>query len=471
MQAKKIESSYQLSPMQQGMLFHTLLARHSGVYIQQLCCGLHEVLNVAAFVAAWERATERHAVLRTSFRWDGVEGPLQLVHKRVEIPFERHDWRGLGPEEQERRLDEHVEQDRRRGFEPEQAPLMRLALFRMAEADYRLVWTSHHALLDGRSRLLLLEEVFELYRALREGGEPRLASPRPYGDFIEWLRGRDQTAAGKFWREELKGFNAPTPVGASGTAAAREAAAGRHAVQGLRLSADDTSALRSFARRHELTLNSLLQGAWALLLSRHAGTQDVVFGTTRACRRTAFEGADGMIGLLINTVPVRISVEPDAPLLPWLKGLRAQGVALREYEHTPLYKIQEWSEVPAGLPLFESILVFENYQLNVLLRSAGGAWLDRDFRLLEQSDYPLALLGYDGDELLLRLAYSRDRFEDEAAARMLSQLHTLLFGMARGEERRLCELTLLTEAERRRVLYEWNDTETPFAREACVHEL
>jgi amino acid adenylation domain-containing protein len=468
MRAEKIESSYQLSPMQQGMLFHSLLARHSGVYIQQMCCALRERLDVPAFVSAWERAAARHEVLRTSFRWGGVEGPLQLVHERVEVPFEQHDWRSLAPEAQEKRLDEYVAQDRRLGFEPERVPLMRLALFRMADADYRLIWTSHHALFDGRARLLLLREVFDLYRMLREGREPQLPTPRPYSDFIEWLRGRDLSAAEAFWREELKCFNTPTPVGAAARGAATD---GRHAARELRLSAGDTSALRSFALRHGLSFNTMLQGAWALLLSRYAGVEDVVFGTTRAGRQAALEGADSIVGLLINTVPVRVRVEPDASLLPWLKGLRARNVRLREFEHTPLVRIQEWSEVPAGRPLFESLIVFENYQLNDLLRSDGGEWSDRDFRLLEQTDYPLVLLGYGGDELLLKLAYSRDRFEDDDAVRMLGQLHTLLLGMASGEERRLCELTLLTEAERRRVLYEWNDTETPFARETCVHEL
>ncbi len=146
--------------MQQGMLFHSLYAPQSGVYIQQLICALPENLNVSAFERAWQRVVKRHPVLRASFRWEGLDEPLQEVHQHVRLPVAEQDWRGLSARQQENRLEAYLQADRQRGFKLTEAPLMRLALFRVAAADYRLIWTSHHTLLDGRSRLLVLKELF-----------------------------------------------------------------------------------------------------------------------------------------------------------------------------------------------------------------------------------------------------------------------------------------------------------------------
>ncbi len=466
-----IEDVYQLSPMQQGMLFNYLYAPQSGVDIVQMICTLHEDLNVPNFERAWRRVVERHAVLRTSFRWEHLREPLQEVHQHVALPLKREDWRDRSAMEQEKQLAEYLEADRRSGFDLTEAPLMRIALFHAAEADHRCVWTFHHAVLDGRSFPLILKEVFALYEAYCRGEDLQLKLPRLYRDFIGWLQQQDLSKAEAFWRQSLKGFTAPTPLivdRASGNE--RDEAEGRGA-RAIVLPETATSALRSAAQKYELTLNTMVQGAWALLLSRYSGEEDVIFGATRACRRSTLDEAESMVGLFINTLPIRVRMPPGMSVLTLLKDLRAQQVALREYEHTSLVKVERWSDVPGGMPLFETLLVFENYLLNSALRALGGRWENREFRLAEQPNYPLTICIYSDAYLLIKAYYDRQRFDDATIERMLGHFQTLLENMATNLEPSLCDLPLLTDSERHQLLVEWNNTTVEYPRGQGLHEL
>lgn len=466
MKVETLEASYQLSPMQQGMLFHSLYEQ-SGVNIEQMICRVHEHLNFSAFEQAWQRVIERHAVLRTSFCWDANE-PQQYVHRQVKLSLEQQYWCGLSAKEQQERLQTYLQLDRRQGFELTEAPLMRLALFQLSESDYQCVWTFHHALLDGRSLPLILQEVFAFYDALCHGDDLQLEQPTTscYRHYIEWLQQQELSKAETFWRQLLQGFTAPTPL-----ANAKTPKQANFGEQELRLSVASTSRLQSLAQQHQLTLNILVQGAWALLLSRYSGEIDVVFGATRACRRSSVAGAESMVGLLINTVPVRVSVSPELALLPWLQELRAQWICLRDFEHTPLIKIQEWSDIPGGTPLFNSLLVFENYGLNSKLRSLGGRWENIEVRLLEQTNYPLTLMGYAEPELLLKIKYDQQWFDDATIARMLGHIQTVLESIAANPWQCLGELPLLTAAERHQLLVEWNNTKVDFPKHLCINQL
>jgi amino acid adenylation domain-containing protein len=480
MRVENIEDSYPLSPLQQGMLFHSLYAPRSGVDIEQIVCALHEDLDASAFEQSWQRVVERHPVLRTSFRWKGLDQPIQKVHPHIRCPLEQQDWRDLSDRERRVQLDAYLRTDRQRGFELTDAPLMRLALFRCAEADYQLIWTFHYMLLDDQSLPLILKEVFAFYGAFCRGQDLQLEHPRPYRDYIEWLQQQDLFEAEVFWQQVLKGFTAPTPlvVGRISRSSVCGLQVGGqsdedYGVQQIWLSVALTSALQSLAQRHQLALNTLVQGAWALLLSRYSSEKEVVFGATKACRRSALDGVgtESMVGLLVNTLPVRVRVPPEMPVLAWLKELRAQSFAARKYEHTPLVKIQEWSDVPRGVPLFESLLVFENNLLNSALRSQGRNWENREFRLLRQTNYPLLLAGNVDTALLVRLEYDRCRFEDTAIRRMLGHVQTLLQSFVANPGQHISNLPLLTEAEQHQLLVEWNDTKADYPYNACIHEL
>jgi hypothetical protein len=285
-----IQDSYPLSSVQQGMLFHSLYNPKSGVYVQQVSCDLHEALNVSAFNQAWQLVAARQPVLRTTFRYDSGDRPVQEVHHRVTIPWQEQDWRGLRESEQEKRFVLYLETDRRIGFAFGTSPLIRVAVFRLDEAEYRFVWTSHHALLDGRSYRIVLKELFSFYDACLEGRDLLLPTPRPYRDYIDWLEKQDFNEAKMFWRSMLDGIVAPTALLSQHVRPPAPNQECNHAKLELRLCRRLTQALQLLAERHALTPNTLLQGAWALLLSRYTGQHDIVFGATRAARHGTVAG-------------------------------------------------------------------------------------------------------------------------------------------------------------------------------------
>ena len=465
-----MEDLYPLSPMQQGMLFHSVYAPDSGMYTGQLSFALRGELDAEAFARAWQRAVERHAILRTSFIWENLDEPLQAVNKGVRARLEQHDWREWAAE-QERRLAVLLEEERRRGFDLAVAPLMRLKLVRLGTESYRLVWTHHHLLLDGWSLSLLLREVFDDYEALRRGVDARPPRARPYRDYVAWLRQQDASRAESFWRAYLAGFLAPTPLAVDHAPAdaAREPETLRRRAC---LSAEATGRLRALARQHRLTLNTLVQGAWALLLSRYSRERDVLYGATVAGRPASLAGVDEMIGLFINTLPVRVRVPAELPVLEWLRRLQAAQVSAREYEHSPLVEVQAWSEAPRGRPLFESLLVFENYPVDARALGRGAGLEASDVRWFDQTNYPLTLVAVPGQELTLELLYDGRRFNGDVIERMLGHLQTILDSFTADPSRPLSRVPLVTPAERRLLLSQWSDTrrDNPW-RGRRVHQL
>jgi amino acid adenylation domain-containing protein len=471
MKMENLEDLYELSPMQQGMLFHSLADPESGVYVELLSCVVHGKLNVSAFKRAWQRVMERHSVWRTSFYWEGLDKPIQVVNRGLDLPWEQHDWRGLSPVEQQKQLEALLQTERKLGFDLAQAPLMRLTLIQADEDAYHFIWSHHHLLLDGWSLSLVLKEVFAFYEAFCRGQDLHLEYSRPYRDYIDWLQQQSLSEAEAFWRQTLKGFSAPTPLAVDRALASLSSEAHSYSEHQIQLSAVVTAELQSLARQHQLTLNTLVQGAWALLLSRYSGQQDVVFGATVSGRPADLVGVESMVGLFINTLPVRVSVSPEADLVDWLKQLQAQQVELRQYEYSPLVQVQGWSDVPRGLPLFESIVVFENYPVDASLQQQDGGLEIGNVRGVEQTNYPLTVVVGPGTQLLLRLSYDCRRFDADTITRMLGHLQTLLEGIATDPQQRLVDLPMLTQTERQQLLVEWNNTQVDYPKDVCIHQL
>ena len=410
-------------------------------------------------------------VLRTRFEFDKKsEIAVQVVIAAATVPFEACDWRALPSDEQEQRFTALLREDRHRGMHIDKAPLLRLTLVRMDESEYRLLWTFHHLLLDGRSFPVVLNEVFAFYGAIGEELSLELPTPRSYRLFIEWLQAHEVAHSEAYWRKELKGFAAATPLVVDRTANRENESLDRQGDHRVFVDERTTSALKSFAASEGVTLNTLLQAAWALLLSRYSGEQNVMFGVVRACRKGTVDGAQDMVGLFINTLPLRVDVPLNLPLGEWLKQLRAKWMALREHEHTPLVQIQKWSEVSGGKPLFESILMFENYELNRRMQGQGGRWATRSFRLYEQTGYPITLTVYSGDELCLQIEFDKSRFEPSTITRMMGHLRALLEGMPPGSQQRLIGLPMLTAGELRQLTVERNATDQQFFQ-GTVHGL
>ncbi|HWS53679.1 MAG TPA: amino acid adenylation domain-containing protein [Pyrinomonadaceae bacterium] len=476
MNAADIEDIYGLSPAQQGILFEELAAPSEGCYVVQLLLTLAGRLDEGALARAFALACERHPVLRTSFHWQQAGRPLQVVRRRAPFaPPAQLDWRGLGEPEWRARLRGLLDEDRRRGFDFAQPPLMRLTLIRTGGDGRHLLLTFHHLLLDGWSLSALLAEVFSSYEALAGGRRPAPPPPpRPFRDFIAWLQRQDMARAESFWREYLRGFREPTrlPLTAPGPPPGPHPARG-HAEHRVVLTGEATRALQRLARTHRITLNTVAQGAWAVLLSRYAGSGEVVFGATVSGRPAELEGVERMLGLFINTLPVRARVEGGARVGEWLRGLQGRGAEARQYEYAPLSEVRRWGEVGGGLPLFDSILVFENYPVESGLRERAGA--DALLRVervegFERTNFGLALAVIPGRELELRLGYDPARFGRGAIGRLVAHLSALLAEMAANPEQRVSQLPSLTDEERA-LLAGWNDTRRDYGRGLCAHEL
>ncbi|HVR96706.1 MAG TPA: amino acid adenylation domain-containing protein [Thermoanaerobaculia bacterium] len=468
MDPRRVEDFYPLSPLQQGMLFHTLEAPGSGVYCEQLSCLLEGPLDETAFQATWDRVAERHAVLRTGFVWEGVKEPVQVVYRGLGVPLDCRDWRSCPGDEQRRRLAPFLDEDRRRGFDLAKAPLLRLTLLRLGEEERFFVLTHHHILLDGWSMPLVLGEAFALYGAFSRGEELELPRPRPYRDYIAWLRRRDLAAAREYWQRRLAGFAEPLDLDpVLGREAGGEQGGGRIET---RLEAAATAALQGFARRHRLTLYTLVEGVFSLLLGAYTGRRDVVFGTTVSGRPADLPGVEEMVGPFINTVPARVAMRGDDELVSWLQVSMAQQAELRQYEQTPLAQIQGWSEMGRGRPLFECLLVFENHPSTVATDGSTALRL-QDVQARGATNYPLTLVAVTGPEMVLRLLWDERRFAAPAIQRLLGHLATLLAAMPGHAGRLLRDLPLLPEAERHRLLIELAAAARSEGPQPCLHEL
>lgn len=467
-----IQDIYELSSMQHGILFQCLYTPDIGAYFQQFSCTFQGNLNVSLFKQAWQQVIERHTVLRTSFHWKELSKPLQVVHRQIELSLQQYDYRSMSLQEQKEHLEAFFRKDREQGFELSKAPVTRLCLIQIAEDTYKFVWSHHHILLDGWSVFFLLNEVFTFYyKALCQGKEILLEQPRPYKDYIAWLQQQELSKTQVFWQQVLKGFTAPTLLGVDKAPGRLVEQKDNYREQQLQLSAATTATLQSFASKHQLTLNTLVQGAWGLLLSCYSGKEDVLFGAVVSGRPAELEGVEAMVGLFINTLPVRLKISSNSVVLSWLKQLQNQQAEARQYEYTPLVQIQRWSDIPHGQPLFESILAFQSYPIDVSLQKQSESLNISDVHFIERTHYPLTLVVVPGVELSFQLIYNEFRFDAAIITRMLGHLQTLLVEMVVNFDQRLSDISVLKAEERHQLLLEWNDTQINYPEDKCIHKL
>ncbi|MGY3450250.1 amino acid adenylation domain-containing protein [Bradyrhizobium sp. USDA 4353] len=465
--ARAVADLYPLSPLQRGLLFHSLYEPDAAVYVISLACRLHGTLDAAAFERAWQLVVARHAVLRTAFVGHELDRPQQLVLRQVELPFVHEDWRHLSSTEQAARFAELQRTERSRSFDFAQPPLMRLCLVRIGDDDHRLLWNVHHIVLDGWSLPLLLDEVFAAYQALSRRETPVLSEVRPFKDYIGWLQRQDVVRAEAYWRRRLAGFDTPSSFGLARPAATSQAdAAERHAELHGELALAD---LDRFARQHRLTVNTLVQGAWALLLGRYGRSEDVVFGVTVSGRPADLAGVERTVGLFINTLPLRVELPGQATVLEWLAEIQDRQSELTDHQSTSLADVQRWSEVSDGTALFESIVAFENYPVEMTAVSGQQQLRISEVQPLERTNYPLTLQVTVGSALSFRLIADTTRFAAEAAGRLVTHLVRLLGEIVADPARPISAIPLLSGEERDEVVRGFNATEVSYPQ-GLLHE-
>jgi natural product biosynthesis luciferase-like monooxygenase protein len=472
--ARPASHGYPLTPLQQGMLFHQLTSSgaisgaSSGVDVEQIVGRLDHALDLEHFRRAWAQVLARHEALRIAFAWEGLEEPRQTPVDTVDVLCTELDVRGM---DAEAKLLEVLAAERAERFDLSRAPLLRWRVLRTGDNACIVVWTFHHLVLDGRSFPQVLSEVFACYDALRDGRTATFPPAKQFREHIAAVRARERMAEEPFWRTYLEGFGGPVSLPLAKPArAALEGQPMRGEKRG-KLGQAATTALRGLAEEHRLSLNTLVQGAWALLLSRYTQERDVVFGCVRACRRSTVEGADEIVGTFINTLPFRAKVDEELPLVEWLAQLRASQRAIGPNEHAALADIQRWSRVAVGAQMFDSILVFDNALLDTHVKSLPGNWTGRRFELFEQTIYPLTLYVYAEPGLDLKLAYDRTAISDTSAARLVACLATLLEEFGADPKRTLEQIPMLPAPEARDALEGWKRARTPYAKDAVIADL
>ncbi len=458
--ARDIADLYPLSPMQQGMLFHSLNQQEGGAYINQLRVDVRG-LDIERFHAAWQTTVDSHEVLRASFL-SGQAQALQLIRKQVTLPLQALDWQGR--EDLAAALDTFAEGDRQRGFDLENDPLLRLTAIKTEPGLHHLIYTNHHILMDGWSNSRLLGEVLQRYAGAQV--------PAPKGrfrDYIQWLGAQDAAANQAFWAEQLQAFDEPTRLA---QAIRRPEGAVVHGQGEWHQALDEatTQRLIAFSRQQHLTVNTVVQAAWLLLLHRYTGQAGVSFGATVAGRPAALVGIEEQLGLFINTLPVFAQVRAEQPVEQWLAQLQAQNLGLREHEHTPLYEVQRWAG-RAGESLFDTLLVFENYPVAEALQQGAPAGLEfGHVHSREQTNYPMTLAVTLGQQLKVHYSFNRALFADAAVQRLGEHFFTLLVQLAERATAPVGELIMLSPAEHQR-LQGYNDTAAVHPVDRPIHRL
>ncbi|HSX59050.1 MAG TPA: amino acid adenylation domain-containing protein, partial [Tahibacter sp.] len=457
---------YPATPMQAGLLFESLLERSA--YVVQNHPILRGNLDTAAFRTAWQQVIARHDIFRTAFVGEG-EAVHQLVSAQASLPWHEEDWRGLDAAEQQARFAAYRVADRRRGFDFGEAPLMRIALLRLSDDRWQLLWTLHHILLDGWCLPLVYRDVIAFYRAAVDGRRAALDTPPSYERYIAWLQARGVAGARAYWRGLLGGFDTPTPLVVDRLPGDGERG---HREQRLELSVAQTQALQTLAQQQRTTVNTLVQWCWAYLLHRYSGEADVVFGATVSGRSAEVPGIEEMIGLFINTIPVKVSFDGNVAIAESVGRLHAEFQQSVEHGYLALPEIQRESRVRAGTALFDSLIVFENYPLDAV----SGETADDTTATLEiekagnseQTSFRLSLIASLGRTLEVKFGYRAEHFGEAAMQRLVGHFGRVLDQLPAALQTGR-DIDLLDPAERAQFA-EWNRTGSTFPDDVCIHE-
>nr|ADU56136.1 hypothetical protein CA915-15 [uncultured organism CA915] len=444
MTESRIEDIWPLSPLQEGLLFHTVYDGGPDIYIGHWLLDLDGPVDAARLRAAWEALLTRHASLRACFRSRRTGETVQVIAARVEPPWRVADLRHLDdPEEAVREL---AEQDRLTPFDVAVAPLLRLTLIRLGDDRHRLVVTCHHAIMDGWSLPIVLDELTALYAA--DGGAADLPAMTSYREYLGWLSSQDKQRAIEAWTAHLRGADEPTLVAPADPGRAP----GLPESVSAELPADLTRSLEELARDHGLTLNTVVQGAWALVLARLAGRTDVVFGSTVSARPADLSGVESMVGLFLNTVPVRVPLHGGQPVVEMLTELQQRQSALIPDQFVGLADIQRAAGPGA---VFDTLLVFENFP-----RELGAAHSAQTFGIRveqgrEAAHYPLTLVAVPGETMFLKLDYLTELFDKATALSVVERFTGVLRQLLRAADATVAEIDVTNAAEIDRVVRRW----------------
>lgn len=465
-----IADIYPLSSMQEGMLYHYLMNPSSEMYFEQTCVEVQGELDITLLEAAWNQIIERNETLRTIFRWEGLERPLQIVltSRARSCRFRQIEMTESDPVERSTRLEAVKAMDRQEGFSLEKGPLARITICHFPARVYAIIFSFHHIILDGWSTGILWKELFETYHSLQTGEIQASEIKLPYRDYIQYLENQNVQENNSFWREYLQGYTVPAVLPrdfalATGMEQVQEAA--------FTLTPEEGQRLNEVVKQYKVTPNVILLAVWGTLLQRYTNLEDVVFGATTSGRPTHLRGIQNSVGIFINTVPVRVRQRADIRVKALWSQLMEDSLARNPHELLSLVEIKAQSELPSLTPLFESILVFENYPIDETLHSMNLGVEFIGLTAHEMTNYNLSVTAVHGTTMTVKLSFNTAVYKSVTIERLLNNLRNLLIGMISNPEAPLRDLELLSGEEKMR-LRGWSaGAEMSIPAEKCIHHL
>ncbi|SCW56608.1 non-ribosomal peptide synthase domain TIGR01720/amino acid adenylation domain-containing protein, partial [Paenibacillus tianmuensis] len=468
----EIENVYNLTPMQKGILFHGLLEAGSGAYFEQTSFDLKGEFEPGAFAQSLDLLVQRHEALRTNFFTAWKENPVQVVFrsKRGTRVFE--DLSGFSAEEREAEIARFKREDREKGFDLARDPLLRIAILRTGPQEHHMIWSFHHIIMDGWCLSIVAQEVFEAYFALVGGKQPELSEVWAYSSYIEWLERQNTQEASAYWSSYLSGYEEQTLLPAGKPGNSEDVSGYRAQRYDYELGSELTKRIHQTAKAHQVTINTLIQAAWGIVLQRYNGTDDAVFGSVVSGRPAEIPGVERMIGLFINTIPVRIRCAGEESFADVMKRAQEQAIASNAYETFPLYEIQTLTEQKQDL--IRHIVIFENYPVDEKMEQLGGehsALRLSGVQSMEQTNYDFNLVVLPGESMKLYMGYNAAAFEPKAIERIQAHLTYLLEQVVANPDIRIRELELVSGAEKEQILHAFNDTAVNSPREKTIYQL
>ncbi len=451
---KNIKDILPLTPMQQGMLFHSLINPEAEVYTEQLSCKIKGTLNIDAFKKAWQNVFNKHDALRASFIWEDLEQPLQIIYKNINLPFTFLDWTEKKHTDIKEQINKLEADERIKGFNLKKAPLTKFVIIKLGENEFYFIWSYHHLLFDGWSTPIVFKDFLESYDASVKNFEIKNSITRAYRDFIAFLKNQDEEKQKSFWKKYLAGFETPTKLPYSKFNVTEK---GYNKIRNT-FGADISQKIHTFSKENNITLNTLIQSAWAFVLHNYFQNEDILYGVTVSGRSVDLEGIENIVGLFINTIPLRTKIKKDGKVIDWLKTNQNNFSESLMYEYTPLVNIHKWSNIPGTEELFNSILVVENYPVDESIKQTKSELNIENLSTVEKTNYPITLVAATGKVLAFDIAYQTEHFDEETIRRLLKQIEIAMSNFVNNPNALLNEINILTDKEKENII-KWSSTE------------
>ncbi|XLS29453.1 non-ribosomal peptide synthase/polyketide synthase [Flavobacteriaceae bacterium M23B6Z8] len=466
---KRPESIYKLSPLQEGMLFHGLYDQNAGSYLVQLSLEFPSGVALSILRQSWNRIAANHSILRSAFFHNELGAPVQCVFENVEVPIKEVDFSELTPETLEESWNDLLSKDQRTDFDFQQAPLFRITFVKMPDEQARMIFTSHHLLIDGWSLGVLIEEFLRTYALIFKGQQMPSIKHDNFKDYIDFIYAKNSFEELQFWENYLESFEEPSLLPFINNKTSRN----RISVEGVdykfRLDKDTTERIKSFAQKNRLTVNTIIQGSWAFLLRSYTGLNGVTFGVTVSGRPAELENSERRVGMYINTLPLYVNFEDESSILQWLKKLQSGHTAAREHQYSSLSVIQKTVGIKGDF--FDTMIAFENFPVADAISENEDGLNVKPISTKEKTNYPLSISVTSGEEIAMKFTYNEAILDEETLQLITSHFELLVNQIVDITVTKLDELNLVSPEARQQLLKDFNATGVAYPSSVGLMEL